>query len=81
METIDVIFGFIIGAIMSAIITFLVIASLNGVYVIDDDRQMVSYEYTTQCRCGGTIESYQSLVDGFSQEECKSCGYHAEFNK
>ena len=43
-----------------------------------NNRKMVSYEYTTQCRCGGTIEGYQSLVDGFNQEECSKCGYHKE---
>ena len=49
------------------------------VFVFDSkERKMVSYEYTTQCRCGGTIEGYHSLVDGFNQEECSKCGYHKE---
>lgn len=78
MEMIDVIFGFIIGAIMSAFITFLIIISLNSTYIIESDRVMTSYEYTTQCRCGGTIEGYQSLVDDYNREECSKCGYHKE---
>lgn len=81
METVDVMFGFVIGVILSALITFLIIMGSNRTCVIPKGNTTVSYEYTTQCRCGDTVEGYQSLVDGFNQEECKSCGYHAEFNK
>lgn len=58
------------------------LATVGGkIYNISKEKTMVSYEYTLSCRCGGTIEGYKSLVDGYIREECKSCGYHTEFNK
>lgn len=78
VEMTDVIFGFVIGAIISAVITFLIIISLNSVYIIEDGRTIISYEYIAECRCGGTIEGYQSLVDDYNREECDKCGYHKE---
>lgn len=64
-------------ALCGILIVLLLIIGAN-VSHMTTNRQMVSYEYTTQCRCGGTIEGYQSLVDGFNQEECNKCGYHKE---
>lgn len=69
----------VIGMIFGALFMVYCLSSYNT-YSIGKERKMVSYEYTTKCRCGGTIEGYQSLVDGFNQEECKSCGYHREVN-
>lgn len=39
--------------------------------------RMVSYEYLTTCpKCGDNkMEGYYSLVDGYTQENCKSCWY------
>lgn len=72
--------AFMLGLAIGIGVVVLIDACLNN-YTLQYDRTMVSYEYTTKCRCGGEIEGYQSLVDGYNQEECKGCGYHAEFNK
>lgn len=77
LKSYGVIFGYIIGVITMVALIWCVEIDNNN-YSIPKDRQMVSYEYTTECRCGGTIEGYQSLVDDYNREECNKCGYHKE---
>ena len=69
-----IVFSLVLGFVIGSLFVFLLLIGTNS----HKDRTMVSYEYTTQCRCGGTIEGYQSLVDDYNREECKNCGYHKE---
>ena len=63
---------------ISGIIIVLLLILGSNLSRMATNRQMISYEYTTECKCGGTIEGYQSLVDDYNREECKKCGYHKE---
>ena len=56
--------------------TMVVIGTLaNKPYVF---KNVVSYEYTKTCNCGGTIEGYHSIANNFTTEECKTCGEYYE---
>lgn len=78
-ETVSKVVGmvFIVAFFLGIGVSIIVNCTSNN-YPLPRDRNMVSYEYTTQCRCGGTIEGYQSLVDDYNREECNKCGYHKE---
>ena len=80
MKILDYVFTCIIGMLFG-VFAMIIFSNCTNTYVLPKGRNLVSYEYTKQCQCGESIEGYQSLADGFNQEECKSCGYHAEFEK
>lgn len=43
-----------------------------------ENANIVSYQYLTECpRCGDDkMEGYHSLVDGYTEELCKTCMYY-----
>lgn len=64
--------------IFTSLVFLVAVAVADNNAIHDNKQKIVSYEYTRECDCGGTVEGYHSLVDGFTQEECKSCGFHKE---